>query len=140
MSRVLGVDLGTRRIGLARSDASGTLASPLRVLARSGDVSEDHRAIIAAAREEEADRIVVGFPRSLSGDIGPAARAVQAEVDELRAVAGDDFAIVVHDERFTTVTAERNLVEAGVGRSARGRVRDAAAAAVMLQSYLEASR
>ena len=53
---------------------------------------------------------------------------------------GDDFAIVVHDERFTTVTAERNLVEAGVGRSARGRVRDAAAAAVMLQSYLEASR
>ena len=137
---MLGVDLGSRRIGLARSDVTGTLASPLRVLERSGDVIADHRAIVAAARAEDADRIVVGFPRSLSGDEGPAARAVRAEVEELRVVAGDDVTVVVHDERFTTVTAERHLVEAGVGRAARRRVRDAAAAAVMLQSYLEASR
>jgi putative Holliday junction resolvase len=137
---MLGVDLGTRRIGLACSDRSGTLATPLRVLERTGDVTADHRAIVAAAREEGAERIVVGFPRSLSGREGPAARAVRDEVEQLKAAAGADLDVVVHDERFSTVSAERSLVAAGRRPAARRRVRDAAAAAVILQSYLEAAR
>jgi putative Holliday junction resolvase len=140
VARVLGVDLGSRRIGLACSDATGTIASPLRVLERSGTHLGDHRAIVAAARDEEATRIVVGLPLSLSGDVGPAAQAALDEVEELRVVAGDELPVDVHDERLTTVTAERSLLESGMKRQARTRVRDAVAAAVMLQSYLEAPR
>jgi len=135
--RVLGVDLGSRRIGLALSDPTRTLASPLAVLERTGDRSREHRAIVDAAREHEATTIVVGLPRSLSGAEGPAARDARAEVADLRAVAGDDLAIEMYDERLTTVTAQRSLVEAGVRRDARRRVVDKVAAAVMLQGWLE---
>jgi putative holliday junction resolvase len=134
---VLGVDLGARRIGLALSDPSGTLASPYSVLTRSGSHAADHRAIVAVAREEEADCIVVGLPLSMSGREGPAAKAALAEVEELAAVAGDDLAIETYDERLTTVTAQRSLVEAGMRRDARRRVVDKVAAAVMLQGWLE---
>lgn len=137
---MLGVDLGSRRIGLACSDRSGTIASPLRVLERSGNHLGDHRAIVAAARGEEAERIVVGLPLTLAGEVGPAASAALAEVEELRAVAGDALPVELHDERLTTVTAERSLLESGMRREARTRVRDAVAAAVMLQSYLESPR
>jgi putative Holliday junction resolvase len=131
------VDLGSRRIGLALSDPSGTLASPLAVLERTGDLAADHRAIVDAAVESEATAIVVGLPRSLSGKEGPAARDARAEVDQLRAVAGDSLPVEMYDERLTTVTAQRSLVEAGVRRDARKRVVDKVAAAVMLQGWLE---
>ncbi len=140
MARVLGVDLGARRIGLACSDVTGTLASPLSVLERSGDPGRDHAAIVAAAREAEAASIVVGLPLSLDGSDGPAARAARTEVDELAAVAGPDLPVSVHDERLTTVSAERNLAAAGVKGRARRKVIDSAAAAVMLQSWLEGAR
>jgi putative Holliday junction resolvase len=130
------VDLGTRRIGLALSDASGTLASPLDVLARSGDRARDHAGILAVAREHEVGAIVVGLPRSLSGKSGPAAKAARAEIEELRAAAGG-LVVEEYDERFTTVIAQRSLVEAGVRRDARRQRVDKVAAAVMLQSYLE---
>jgi putative Holliday junction resolvase len=132
------VDLGSRRIGLALSDASGTLASPLDVLTRSGDRGRDHAAILAAAREHEVGTIVVGLPRSLSGKSGPAAKAARAEIAELRAAA-TDLVVEEYDERFTTVIAQRSLVEAGVRRDARRQRVDKVAAAVMLQSYLEAN-
>jgi putative pre-16S rRNA nuclease len=135
--RVLGVDLGSRRIGLALSDPSGTLASPLAVLDRTGDRAADHRAIVDAAVEAEATAIVVGLPRSMSGKEGPAARDARVEADELRAVAGDSLPVEMYDERLTTVTAQRSLVEAGVRRDARKRVVDKVAAAVMLQGWLE---
>src|SRR5260221_4120798 len=137
---MIGVDFGSRRIGLACSDPTGTIATPLQVLERARDQTIDHRAIVAVARENEADRIIVGLPLSLSGDEGPAARAVLDEVEELRGVAGANLPVDVHDERFTTVTAERSLVQARMRREARKRIRDAVAAAVMLQSYLEAPR
>lgn len=136
MARVLGVDLGSRRIGLACSDATGTIASPLRVLVRSGDEARDHRAIVEAATEEEAERIVVGWPLSMSGAEGTAAVAARAEADAIRAIAGD-IAVELHDERLTTVTAERALLESGMRRKSRTKVRDAVAAAVMLQAYLD---
>ena len=136
MGRVLGVDLGSRRIGLALSDPLGVMASPLAVLERGGDPAADHRAIVAAAREADADRIVVGLPVSLSGRLGPAARAAADEVAELAAAAGD-LPVETYDERLTTVSAERALAEGGVRGRARRRVVDKVAAAVMLQAWLD---
>jgi putative Holliday junction resolvase len=136
-ARALGVDLGERRIGLALSDPTRTVASPHEVLQRSGDRAVDHRAIVHIARDADATTIVVGLPLSLSGQAGPAAKAALADVDELKAVAGDGIEVVVHDERLTTVTAERALIEARMRREARRRVVDKVAAAVMLQSWLE---
>jgi putative pre-16S rRNA nuclease len=139
MGRVLGVDLGTRRIGLALSDPAGRVATPHALVERSGDVAVDHRTILAHAREAGASRVVVGLPLSLSGDTGPAARAVLEEVEALRALAGEEVTVVTHDERLTTVIAEQGMREARVPRRARRRTVDSAAAAVMLQSYLETS-
>ncbi len=160
--RVLGVDLGERRIGLAVSDPTGTLASPHTVLTRSGDRGHDHRAILAVAAELGAGRVVVGLPRSLSGRLGPAAKGVLEEADALRRSAGAAGPQVdLHDERFTTVIARRSRRDqrpAGSpgaggraerrngGRAGRGgratatRPVDDAAAAVMLQSYLDGHR
>ncbi|MDQ1448533.1 MAG: putative pre6S rRNA nuclease [Actinomycetota bacterium] len=138
-TRALGVDLGARRIGLALSDPSRTVATPHEVLRRSGDPAADRRAIVDTARRQDANVIVVGLPLSLSGRSGPAARAALEEVEALRAVAGD-IEVTVHDERLTTVTAERALTEAGMRREARQRVVDKVAAAVMLQSWLERAR
>jgi len=135
-TRALGVDLGERRIGLALSDPSRTVASPHAVLRRSGDRAVDRRAIVDAARTEGANVIVVGLPLSLSGRTGPAAEAALQEVEALRSVAGD-IEIVVHDERLTTITAERALNEAGMKRDAQRQVVDKVAAAVMLQAWLE---
>jgi putative Holliday junction resolvase len=136
-TRALGVDLGSKRIGIALSDPTRSVASPHSVVARSGKVADDHRAIVDIARQADAATIVVGLPLSLSGGMGPAARATLDEVEALRAVAGPDINVVVHDERLTTVTAERALTEARMKRDARRRVVDKVAAAVMLQSWLE---
>ena len=138
MGRVLGVDLGSRRIGLALSDPDGRVATPHAVIERSGDPEADRRTILAHAREAGASRVVVGLPLSLSGDVGPAARAVLGEVDSLRALAGGELTVETHDERLTTVIAERGMRAAAASRGARRRKVDASAAAVMLQSYLEA--
>ena len=135
--RVLGVDLGSKRIGLALSDPTRTIASPHGVLARGRDHAADHAAIVAAAHEAEAGTIVVGFPLSLSGREGPAAQATRVEVEELQALAGPTIAVLVHDERLTTVTAVAALGEARIGREERRRLVDKVAAAVMLQSWLE---
>jgi putative Holliday junction resolvase len=135
--RVLGVDLGSRRIGIAVSDPSGTLASPLMVQPRGRDHAADHAALLAVAAEEQVARIVVGLPLSLSGGEGPAARAALDEVEALRAASS--VPIDVHDERFTTASATRRLREAR-GRGARRDPVDAAAAAEMLQSYLDATK
>jgi putative Holliday junction resolvase len=138
---VLGVDLGSRRIGVAASDRSGVLASPLRVIPRADDVAADHDALLAAAREVGADRMIVGLPLSLDGRRGPAARAVLAEVEQLRARARPaGVEVDTYDERFSTVTAEQGLRDARVGRSKRRAKIDAAAATVILQAWLEANR
>jgi putative Holliday junction resolvase len=136
---VLGVDLGSRRIGLALSDPTRTVASPLQVIERQATRLDDHRTIVGVAREHGARTIVVGLPLSLSGKTGPAARGVIDEVAALRDVAGDELTVELHDERLTTVTAQRSLQEARLKRDARRRVVDKVAAAVMLQAYLEST-
>jgi len=132
--RALGVDLGSKRIGVALS--SGSLATPFEVLPRSGDRRRDHRRLAELAEEAEAEVVVVGLPRSLDGGLGPAARRALDEVDELAAVVGRP--VETWDERLSTVTAERSLQEQGLDARARRRVVDKVAAAVILQSWLDA--
>jgi putative Holliday junction resolvase len=139
-TRVLAVDLGSKRIGLALSDPTRTVASPHAVLVRGRDHAADHAAILAAAREAGASTIVVGLPLSLSGRDGPAAQAARAEAEELRVAAGPDVEVALHDERLTTVTANAALDEGRVHRAARKQVVDKVAAAVLLQSWLERNR
>lgn len=136
--RALALDLGSRRIGVATSDAGGVLASPRTTIERTGDRSRDHRRIAELVGEEEAGIVVVGLPRSLDGSIGPAAAAIEAEVAELAAVLA--VPVVTHDERFTTVTAHEQLRAAGVGGRRRRTVVDQQAATVLLQSWLDAGR
>jgi len=133
--RVLALDLGSKRIGVAVSDLTGTVASPLTVLQRSNSGRHDHRRIAALVGEEEAELVVVGLPLSLSGDEGPAARAARNEVKTLATLV--TVPIETFDERLTTVTAERALDEAGVRGPARRAVVDKVAAAVILQAFLD---
>jgi len=136
--RVVGIDLGSRRIGVAVSDRSGTLASPRRTIERSGDAQRDRAALVALVEEEGAGRVVVGLPLSLDGSHGPAARAAQAEADALGvALAPRGVAVETFDERFTTLTAQQSLTDAGHRRHRQRAVIDQAAAAVMLQAWLE---
>ena len=131
--RVVAVDLGTARIGVAASDPSGTLASPYEVVPR-GDGA--HARLRAIVEEVGAELVVVGLPLSLDGRKGPAARAVEAEVAELRSAL--PVPVELADERFTTVTAHQQLAAAGKRSRARRRTVDQAAAAVLLQAWLDA--
>jgi putative pre-16S rRNA nuclease len=133
--RVLALDLGTRRIGVAISDFTGTVASPLTVLERSKSLRNDHERIAAVVRKEEAELVVVGLPLSLSGEEGPAARAARTEANALATLVG--VPIETFDERLTTVTAERALTEAGVRGRVRRQLVDKVAAAVILQAFLD---
>jgi putative Holliday junction resolvase len=136
--RALGIDLGTRRIGVAVSDRSGTIASPLTVLQRSRSRHEDHRAIARIVADEEAVVVVVGLPLSLSGAVGRAATAAIDEACEMEAVLG--VPVETFDERLTTVSAERSMREMSMRAEARRRLVDKVAAAVMLQGWLDARR
>lgn len=136
VARVLGIDLGTKRIGVAISDPDQRVATPIEVVTRSGDRARDHRAIATLVQEWEAERVVVGLPLSLDGSTGPAAQAALAEVDELAGVVG--VPVDSTDERMTSVTANRALDELNVRGPARRKVVDKVAAAVILQSWLDA--
>jgi putative Holliday junction resolvase len=132
---VLGIDLGTRRIGIALSDATGTLASPFAVLERSPDLA--HR-IAAIVQEEEVAVVVVGLPRSMDGRERAGAQRARREAEQLAAVVG--VPLELHDERLSTVSAHAGLAASGRrSRERRGMV-DAAAAAVILQSWLDSPR
>ena len=136
--RALGVDLGTRRVGLALSDSDGRVATPLEVLERSGSEAQDHAAIAEVATEHGVDVVVVGLPISLDGSMGPAARAARAEVGRLAAAVG--VPVQTCDERLSTAEAQRHLEMAEVRGSRRRQVVDMVAAAVLLQSWLDARR
>jgi putative Holliday junction resolvase len=133
--RVLGLDLGSRRIGVAVSDATGTLASPHGVVERCGDTAADHRRLAELVTELGAELVVVGLPLSMSGDSGPAARAAAEEASQLAALL--PVAVDTYDERLTTVSAQRALRSGGTRARQQRRVIDQAAAAVMLQAWLD---
>lgn len=134
--RALGVDPGTKRIGLAVSDLSGTIASPLSVLRRSKSKQHDLRQLARIARDEDAEVIVVGLPLNMDGSRGKAAQAAVAEARRLATLV--DVPVELHDERLTTVTADRDMMAAGLNAVERRQVVDKVAAAIMLQSWLDA--
>jgi len=136
--RVIGVDLGSRRIGLAVSDDGRRVASALTVLTRTGSHAADHLQLADVVAEMEANLVVVGLPLSLSGMSGPAAMAVKAEVREMRNVLTVPFTYC--DERFSTVVAQRALAAGGRRPALRRAVVDKVAAADILQTWLDRQR
>ncbi|MGK2950290.1 MAG: Holliday junction resolvase RuvX, partial [Acidimicrobiales bacterium] len=136
--RALGIDLGSKRIGVALANSEGTLATPYEVVPRSGDRAGDHRRIAALAEEAGAEALIVGLPLSLDGSDGPAATAARAEADELALATG--LPIELWDERLTTVSADRQLLELHMKAPARRRVVDKVAASIMLQAWLDHRR
>jgi putative Holliday junction resolvase len=136
--RALGVDLGSRRIGIAVSDEGLRVASALTVIERGASRSVDHGQIASVALEWDAGVVVVGLPLSLSGEVGPVAKAVQEEVRELRLVL--PVPVEVSDERFTTLIARRALACGGRRPALKRAVVDKMAAAAILQTWLDRQR
>ena len=128
--RVLGIDFGTKRIGLAISDETGTVAQPIGYITRG--VNE----VIRVATERSAGRLVVGMPRRLDGTSSEQTKRTQEFMDALRRAT--TLPVEGWDERLTTAQAERVLLEGGVRRAQRKQKRDQLAATILLQSYLDA--
>lgn len=142
MGRVLGLDLGSARIGVALTDTHQRVASVFATVPRSSDQAADRRGLALMVAEEEVVGVVVGLPLSLDGSVGPAARAVLDEVSAWAASGGLGVPIETVDERFTTVAANQALRADG-RRATKGRQQlvrqrvDSVAATLLLQSWLE---
>jgi putative holliday junction resolvase len=134
-ARVLALDLGTKRVGVAVSDATATLASAAATIERSGVVARDHARVADLVAEEEVGLVLVGLPLNMDGSSGPAAVAARAEADALGTVL--EVPVVLVDERLTTVSADRALMAQGLRAPERRRRVDRAAAAVLLQAWLD---
>lgn len=132
--RILGLDIGERRVGVAVSDPAGRVATPLKVLP--APLSADSRALIRLAEDYDIEQLVIGLPLSLDGTEGPQAARVREEGERLARILR--VPVVYHDERLSSAQAERLMAEAGAdGRARRGSV-DMVAASIILQSYLDA--
>ena len=133
--RIMALDVGDSRIGVALSDPTEMLASPLLIIKRLNQAS-DLENIVKLAQERAAGKLIVGLPLSLSGGAGAQADKVQGFADKLRAVLSIPLEMV--DERFSTVTAKEYMRESGGKKKSRLKKHDdAVAAAVILQSYLD---
>ena len=134
--RILALDHGTRRIGVAVSDELKIIAQPLEYIA-----AEPFAAFLARLhgilREKEVELILIGMPRNMDGTYGPAAQKVQEFVAALKAET--KIPLKTLDERLTTVQAQRSLLQANVRRDQRKEKVDKTAAAILLQSYLDSS-
>lgn len=137
--RALGLDVGTRTIGVALTDEVNIAAHPLTVLPRAGNAADSAR-VAALAAEHGVTDVVVGIPYELSGRVGHRARRVRELVAELRAALGAAVACHEQDERFTTAEAERVLLDADLSRARRKQVIDQQAAALILQAWLDRRR
>lgn len=140
--RALGVDLGTVRIGLALTDPARSIASPHDTLP-AGDVAADDwpqriaATLAGVAADVEADAIVIGLPRAMSGKDTAGAASARKVADVLRTMT--DASVHLWDERLSSVEAERMLIGAGARRAQRRTARDRIAAAIILQSWLQAN-
>jgi putative Holliday junction resolvase len=136
VARVLGIDFGEKRLGLALSDESRTLASPLAVYERK-DLQSDLRFLRDLIFRYQITEIVLGLPLNMDGSLGPKAQ----QVLEFKRALEESLKLPVHtfDERFTTAEAERALLEANMSRRQRKAKRDALAAVLILQGYLQQS-
>ena len=136
MSRWIGIDYGTRRIGIALSDPGESIASPAATLSASGSPHGDARNILAWADENEATGVVVGLPLNMDGTAGPQAKLSENLAKHLEQLG----TCVVHlwDERLSSYQADAYMAEGGIRPSRRKRFRDALAAQIILQSFLDA--
>lgn len=132
--RNLGLDVGDKRIGVALSDPSGVLASPLTIIHRRNEIV-DIEAIIGIIAQHQVGQIVVGFPRSMDGSLGRQVEKVKAFVRKLCSYT--KVPLKFRDERLSTVSARRLMREAGIKKRKVKIHDDAAAAAVILQGYLD---
>jgi putative holliday junction resolvase len=136
--RSLGLDVGDRRIGVALSDPLGMLASPLLVIEQK-DEAANISAILQIVKQHQVELIIVGMPQSMDGSMGSQAEKVMAFTEKLKQQSS--VRVEYRDERLTTVSAKRMLLEANSRRSTRKKgTYDAAAAAIILQSYLNEAR
>ncbi len=136
--RAVGIDLGSRRIGVAVSDSAGTMALPRTTVVRSGDATRDRRTLVDLVLEEEAVVVVVGLPLSLDGSRGRAATEAVAESEALATLLEPHgVAVELFDERLTTVTAHQSLSAGGADSRKRRGIVDQAAAAVLLSAWLD---
>jgi len=135
--RILAIDPGSVRLGLALSDPSGTIAQPLSVLSRRSE-AEDLAALVDLVARHGVDAIVIGLPRMMNGRLEAAAQDAQAFGARVEQATGRPVAY--WDERLTTVAAERYLIEQGKRRSKRRQEVDRMAATLLLQGYLDYQR
>lgn len=133
--RLLGLDIGGRRIGVAISDELGLIASPVAMVLRGPNVARDLRDLVA---KYGAIRLVAGLPVGMSGREGPQAADIRAYTDAIATDVG--LPLEYWDERLSTSIAERSLIAGGTRRNKRKQQVDAVAAAVILQSYLDHRR
>lgn len=137
VGRILGLDVGDRWIGVALSDPEGILASPLTRITRTG-AEATIEAILQLVRQYEVKRVVAGLPYSMQGGLGQQAKKVLDFLHELRQHL--EIPVETWDERLSTVAAERMMREAGIVRKKKKGKIDAAAAALILQGYLDEMR
>lgn len=135
--RVLGLDYGSRRIGIAVSDPLGLTVQPLPPIPREGD-KQDIAALARLAEEMGVTSIVLGLPLLLNGDEGPA--AVRARAFGERLQAGTSLTVTMWDERLTSAQSERHLIASGVRRADRKGLRDSLSAMFLLQAALDSRR
>lgn len=133
----MGLDVGSRRIGVALSDPTQFLASPLTTV-RAEPAAQALERLAALVADNDVERLVVGLPLTLSGEIGPQARVVQAFVATLEARVL--LPIEFYDERLTSAEAERMMIEAGVKTAKRKEQIDQVAAMLILQDFLDHRR
>lgn len=135
--RVLGLDIGDKRIGVAVSDSFGWTAQSIKVISRV-ELEKDIAEIMNIIDEYGVEKIVVGLPKNMDGSLGPRAEKTTDFIKELKLEI--DLPIVLWDERLSTVAATRTLLEADVSRRKRKEVVDKLAAVIILQGYLDAKR
>jgi putative Holliday junction resolvase len=137
--RLLALDVGDRRVGVAVSDAAGVLATPLAVIRRRSK-AEDFAKIAGLLREQRAEKLVIGHPLNADGSAGPQARRVERYAAAMAAALQDEglrVPIVMWDEFGSTQRAQKLMISAGRRAKDRRQRLDAAAAAVILQDYLD---
>lgn len=136
MKRILGIDFGEKRIGLAVSDSAGRFAVPLETLRRTSD-GQAIRQIIATALQREVECLVIGEPLNLDGSRGPASARASSFAHKLAAESG--LPVEMTDETLTSVEAQERLREAGIDPRRHPEKVDAIAAQILLQQYLNES-
>ena len=134
MSRTLGIDFGTRRIGLALSDPTGTLASPLPFLENTGP-REVAAKLQELVRAHGVETVVIGLPRNMDGTYGPAAQKVREFISQIQPDLGAK--LIPQDERLTTAQASKDLAQMGLSHKELRKKVDSSSAAIILQQFLD---